>query len=218
MFERELLLLKSYMEELSDRPTFGKADEARSNDYSNFVANEVLNRLLTEEFELPLYVPDRLPYSAFEIVENYILELQAMLVNTTESDATDVIKTLIKKAELIQELLNTGETDDPVYTCQEVFTGRYFKSNVEKVKRAVDLTNQDLNQNGSVSLNTYFYHLGIPGIKIGYNFVWDISECSDIQVEFIPGESEDHRHKCLYVDLKTYPTLSINTDGSPWAI
>lgn len=218
MFERELLLLKSYIEDLEHRPTWNKSDEIQKLGYATYVANEVMERLLTEETELPLYIPDRMPSTAKEIVESYISELSELEAMAEESTSKDVYSHLLESADTILYLLETEKSADELYTCQDVFTGRYFKSNIAQVSTAIDKLNDELQAHGSVALNTYFHHLGIPGIKIGYNFVWDSDRVEKVQAQFNPGESEDGRHKCLYVDFTPYPELQKDADGAPWVL
>lgn len=214
MFERELVLLKTYMEDLDKRPIFGKESELRLNSYYKFVAGEIMNRLLDEEAALPLYIPDRMPYSAKEVVDNYIGELITMCDEADESEAKSVMLTLENAAETIQAIMLGDDTSDICYTCQDVFTGRYFCSNIQKIKRGLELTNDILVKHGSVALNTYYANIGMSGIKIGYNFSWDYSDCPEIKLDFANGESEDGRHQCLYIDFETYP----KQNNEPWGM
>lgn len=214
MYERELVLLREYIKELDSRPTFGIAKEVQRNAYYKYVASEIIDRLLDEEAELPIYIPDRMPYSAKEVVDNYIGELIELYSQASISEAHNVLSELVNAAETIESIMLGDDISDCIYTCQDVFTGRYFCSNVQKIQAALDRTNAILTEHGSVSLNTYYANLGIPGIKIGYNFSWDISTCQEIKLDFMGGESEDGRHHCVYVDFETYPKMN----NEPWGL
>lgn len=214
MFERELGILKEYIKDLESRPTFGIAKEVQRNAYCKFVANEIIDKLLDEEATLPIYIPDRMPYSAKEVIDIYISELTNMTALANVSESKNVFSDLVIAAETIRSIVSGESISDLTYACQDVFTGRYFCSNIQKIKAGLDLTNDILTTHGSVSLNTYYSNIGLPGIKIGYNFTWDISDCSEIKLDFMNGESEDGRHRCVYVDFESYPKLN----NEPWGL
>lgn len=214
MYEHELALLKEYIKELESRPTFGIAKEIQRNSYCKFVASEIIDRLLDEEASLPIYIPDRMPYTAKEVADNYIGTLIDLESKANISESKNVFDELLDGAETIRALISGENVDDFLYTCQDVFTGRYFQSNVQRIQSALDRTNATLLEYGSVSLNTYYANLGIPGIKIGYNFSWDISDCPQIKLDYIGGQSEDGRHHCIYVDFEIYP----KQNNEPWGL
>ena len=214
MYERELVLLREYIKELDSRPTFGIAKEVQRNAYYKYIASEIIDRLLDEEADLPIYIPDRMPHSAKEVAEAYVSELNDLYSKAHVSEAKNVLDELVNAAETIESIMLGDDISDYSYTCQDVFTGRYFRSNDKKIQAALDRTNAILAEHGSVSLNTYYANLGIPGIKIGYNFSWDLSDCPEIKLDFMGGESEDGRHHCVYVDFEIYPTMN----NEPWGL
>lgn len=214
MYERELTILKEYIKDLDSRPTFGMDKEIQRNAYFKFIANEVIDKLLDEESLLPIYIPDRMPYSAKEIVDMYLGDLNDMASKASVSESKNVFSELVNAAETIRVIISGDSISNYNYTCQDVFTGRYFCSNVQKIRDGLDRTNSILIEHGSVSLNTYYANVGLPGIKIGYNFTWDIADCSEIKLDFMSGESEDGRHHCIYVDFETYPKMN----SEPWGL
>lgn len=212
MFERELVRLRNYIEDLDSNPSNCIGSELQRNSYYKFAANEIMERLLEEESTLPIYIPDRMPYSASEIAENYIGELRMMSQSASASESSKVFFMLISGAEAVARIVTNDGSDEVIFLCQDVFTGRYFKSNVPRIKSALVRTNDILYENGSVALNTYYANLGISGIKIGYNFSWDYNECNEIKLDFTSGYSEDGKRSCLFIDFETYP----RQNAEPW--
>ena len=212
MFERELVRLRNYIDELDSDPINCIDGELQRNSYYKFAANEIMERLLEEESTLPIYIPDRMPYSATEIVENYIGELRSMCQTAQVSEARKVFFMLTSGAESVYNIIRNDGTEEVTFLCQDVFTGRYFESNVPRIKSALSRTNDILYDNGSAALNTYYCNLGISGIKIGYNFSWDYDECNEIKLDFTSGYSEEKKRQCLFIDFETYPRQ--NTE--PW--
>lgn len=212
MFERELSLIQSYIEDLESRPIFGSKSEAQRNSYMRFEAEAIIELLLTEEEHLSGYICDRMPKSALEILGDRSDEIASMRNAAGRSDARAIFDALASADETIEGILR-GEIDgDEVYGCQDVFTGRYFKSNLSRIKAALDETNRVLREHGSVSLNTYYANLGIPMIKIGYNFEWEYPECREIKLDFNNAISENGMH-CMYVDFQTYPKQNYEVWG-----
>lgn len=212
MFERELVRLRNYMEDLDNDPINCIESELQRNSYYKFAASQIMERLLEEESTLPIYIPDRMPYSASEIVENYIGELRLMSQNAQVSEARKVFFMLISGAELVYNIIRNNDEEEVTFLCQDIFTGRYFESNIPRIKYALSRTNDTLYENGSVALNSYYYNLGISGIKIGYNFSWNYDECNEIKLDFTSGYSEEKKRSCLFIDFEQYP----RQNSEPW--
>lgn len=211
MFEHELTSIQCYLDELNRRNGFGTKHEDKRRSYSAYEATVIIDRLLSEEELLPCYISDRMPLSAQEIIERRIDELSIARVDGDE--ASTVMQSLIDTDRAIIDILQGDfDFDDEVYGCQDVFTGRYFKSNVLRIKQALAKTNQTLADQGSVSLNAYYANLGLPLIKIGYNFDWEYPECREIKLDISTGESENGM-RCVYVDFQTYPKQNYEVWG-----
>lgn len=67
--------------------------------------------------------------------------------------------------------------------CYDEITGRYFKSDIEKIRRIINDVNARLIQDGEISLNDLYYELGLPCTKIGDSLIWR-SDYSLIEASF----------------------------------
>ena len=67
-------------------------------------------------------------------------------------------------------------------TCYDIFSGRYFKSDIETIRRVENNINSQLNLECYASLNEFYNGLGIPPIAAGDLVGW--SEPNALSVEF----------------------------------
>ena len=56
--------------------------------------------------------------------------------------------------------------------CYDAISGRYFKSDIETIKQAVNKLNYRLIQEQFITLNEFYEELDLPDIKIGYDLGW----------------------------------------------
>lgn len=71
------------------------------------------------------------------------------------------------------EVIITGNGDT---LCYDILSGRYFNSNIENIKRAVNEVNRRMRDELSISLNDFYYEIGLPNIKIGDKIGWNIDK------------------------------------------
>ena len=66
--------------------------------------------------------------------------------------------------------------------CYDVFSGRYFKSNIETIRRVENNINGQLNAECYASLNEFYAGLGLPPIAAGELVGWSVP--NSLSVEF----------------------------------
>jgi hypothetical protein len=96
----------------------------------------------------------------------------------------------------------TGKGD---VLCYESISGRYFKSEMDKMKKAVNEANNRLLNHSYISLNEFYDELGLEYTKIGDHLGWNISQ-GLIDVHFSTQLSENDT-PCIvldYVDMPIY--------------
>ena len=101
------------------------------------------------------------------------------------------------------EVIVTGKGEA---LCYEPISGRYFKSDIDKVRKAVINLNERM-INGSemyVSLNDYFYELGLPPTSvIGDGLGWNVNR-GKIEVSYSSILAEDGT-PCLVIEILNAP-------------
>ena len=58
--------------------------------------------------------------------------------------------------------------------CKDMISGRYFKSDIEIIKQTINKLNRRLTYDHYISLNEFYYELGMDGIKNGDLMGWNL--------------------------------------------
>lgn len=86
--------------------------------------------------------------------------------------------------------------------CYEPFTGRYFTSDMESIKKAQNNTNYQVLNNYYASLTDLYDHLGLDRTSMSDELGWNSDEL--LEIEFTTGMSDDQR-PCLVMNYKVVP-------------
>ena len=87
-------------------------------------------------------------------------------------------------------------------TCYDVFSGRYFQSDIETIRRVENNINGQLNSECYASLNEFYAGLGLPPIAAGELVGW--SDPNALSVEF-GSQLTDKGEPVLTVDFLVSP-------------
>lgn len=89
--------------------------------------------------------------------------------------------------------------------CYDAFSGRYFRSDVESIRAAVNEFNKDLITHSYASLNDFYGKLEIPYSVVGEEMGWTVDKL--LEVEFDSVLSEENQ-PCLALRYTVDPTRS----------
>lgn len=98
------------------------------------------------------------------------------------------------------ETIVYGEGDCLFY---DAYSGRYFKSTVNKIDRVVNELNYTLLREMCVSLNEFYAGIGLDGISLGDQLGWN--EQRQIEVHYGSRVTEEGR-ACIVLDFVIEPT------------
>lgn len=144
--------------------------------------------------------------TAYSLSETALAEYKEKVIEMVgekkeEAIRDKVAKDHIEKAPLAdREVILTGKGDA---LCFDVISGRYFKSDIDKVKKAQNELNQRLLSEMYISLNEFYYELGLRPIKLGNELGWNIDD-GLIDLHF-SSQLADDGTPCLVVDYHVAP-------------
>lgn len=144
--------------------------------------------------------------TAYQLSEKALLEYQNKVVETIGDKKEKAIKEAVVADKVKEHPLNTSEviiTGTGETLCYESVSGRYFKSDINRIKQIVNELNERLLRENYISLNEFFYELGLKPTKIGNDLGWSSSK-GLIEVTFASCLSEDGV-PCLAVDYRVAP-------------
>lgn len=87
--------------------------------------------------------------------------------------------------------------------CYDVVSGRYFRSDIDKIKKAENELNHRMISEMYISLNEFYYEVGLPRTSIGDELGWNI-DGGLIGLEFSSQLAEDGT-PCLVIDYGIAP-------------
>ena len=87
--------------------------------------------------------------------------------------------------------------------CQDSISGRYFRSDISAIKKAVNELNKNMLSYNYVSLDEYYSKLGLNSIKCSDRLGWNIDD-GFIELDFSSTITEDEE-ACIVVDHLRLP-------------
>lgn len=90
--------------------------------------------------------------------------------------------------------------------CYDVFTGRYFNSEIEKIKKIVNELNRRLMTEMFISLNDFHFELGLGSTSLGDNLGFDLDD-GLLEVKFSSQLTEEGR-PCLVLNYEVHSKYS----------
>lgn len=96
------------------------------------------------------------------------------------------------------QIIITGSGDVP---CYDVWTGRYFRSDMETIKKAMNDINYKVNNHNYASLNDFYNLIGLPNVPQGEELGW-----SDKLLEiFFSTTMTDKQEPAISIEFLTEP-------------
>ena len=97
------------------------------------------------------------------------------------------------------EVIITGGGD---VLCFDAYTGRYFYSNMETLKKAQNDVNYSILNNAYASLNDFYNNVGLANIEVGEEVGWNYSD--QLELIFSTTLSDDQR-PCISISFQVMP-------------
>lgn len=149
--------------------------------------------------------------TAYAISEKAVKELNLKMNDVLGEKKAKTIKDAIAKDKLDQnpppkdesQILLTGNGD---VLCMDSFSGRYFRSNAEKIGQAINEISALARDEMYVTLNDFYYAIHLPQLKMGDDLGWlaDDEIKGSIPITISAQLTED-RQPCLCIDYEIRP-------------
>jgi len=111
----------------------------------------------------------------------------------------EIAKDEIKKNPVTnKEVIITGKGDT---LCYDASSGRYFKSDIDKIRKVENMLNKELNTAMWISLNDYYYEIGLSPTDVGIELGWNAGG-NLIEFDYSSQLAEDGT-PCLVVSFRS---------------
>ena len=144
--------------------------------------------------------------TAYTLSSSALRDYQKKVVETLGEKKEHAIRDAVAKDKVMQTPLSNTEvfiTRQGDTLCLDLVSGRYFKSNIEKIRKAVNDLNRQMRDEMSISLNELYYEIGLNGIDIGDDLGWNI-ENGYIDIYF-SSQLADDGTPCLVIEHTNKP-------------
>ena len=145
--------------------------------------------------------------TAYKIAETSLHEYREKVIETIGEKKETAIRDKVSKAHIEKNQLGSSEiiiTEKGDTLCFDVISGRYFKSDIDKLKRVENELNALLLSQDYISLNEFYDEVGISHTSIGDELGWNIGRDGLIKLHFSSQISENGT-PCIVVDYSVAP-------------
>lgn len=139
--------------------------------------------------------------AAYQISETALSEYREKVIETVGEKKEQTIQEKVNQEKINKNPVNKAEvinTKRGNTLFLEPLSGRYFRSDIDKVRRAENMLNKRILQDivGSASLNEFYDELGIERTDIGDSLGWNTDTIIDLNIT--PGITADEE-PCLVI-------------------
>ena len=144
--------------------------------------------------------------TAYAISERSLLTYRDKVIETIGEKKEKEIKEKIAQDEVDNKPVSNSQviiTSKGNTLCMDNITRRYFRSDLDKVKKVINELNRQMITQNYVSLNEFYYAVGMDGIKNGSLLGWNVS---DGLIELSCSTTlADNDEPCIVIDFETAP-------------
>lgn len=121
--------------------------------------------------------------AAYTLSESTLKEYRDKVIETVGEKKEKQVHDEIAKEKLKRNPVKNNEviiTNNGDTLCYDPLSGRYFRSNIEKIKQAEIKINRTMIDDMSASLNDFYYEIGLEGTLMGDQLGWTVENMMDI--------------------------------------
>ena len=144
--------------------------------------------------------------TAYKLTETAFAEYKDKVVETIGEKKEKAIKEKIDGDKIKKDPVSKSEviiTEKGNTLCYDSISGRYFKSDIEKIKKAVNEINRQLTYDMYVSLNEFYDAIGLKDTKLGGELGWNLED-GLIEPSF-SSQIADDGTPCIVLDYNVAP-------------
>lgn len=144
--------------------------------------------------------------TAYKLSESAFTEYKEKVIETIGEKKEQVVRDNIVKDRIEKNPANNTEiiiTKKGNTKCLDMISGRYFLSDIDKIKKAVNEINARLLRESYVSLTDFYDEIGLSPSKISDKIGWN-SEVGLIEI-YISAVLDENEEPCIGIDFKQQP-------------
>lgn len=144
--------------------------------------------------------------TAYAISEKTLLTYRDKVVETLGEKKEKEVREKIAQDNINKNPVVTSQiitTSKGNTLCKDSLSGRYFKSDINEIKKAVNELNRDMTYQNYVSLDEFYYKLGLDSTDISSRMGWNLDN-GLIDLDFSACVTDDGE-PCLVIEYMVPP-------------
>lgn len=144
--------------------------------------------------------------TAYKLSETALAEYKEKVIETVGEEKAKDIRSAIAKDKMEKNPVTKSEviiTDKGESLFCDSISGRYFKSDMNTIEKAVNTINRRLLNEMSVSLTEFYSEIGLSPTSLSEELGWNMNE-GQIEIDFSSQITDDGR-PCIYIEYEIAP-------------
>lgn len=148
--------------------------------------------------------------TAYSLSETAFRTYREKVVEAVGQQKEQAVRDEVAKEQLARNPMGSQTVivaGDGEVLCYDATSGRYFTASVDRLRRAEHTINKRLRLEMYVSLNEFYFEIGLPPVKMGDDLGWNIDKY-DLELRFSSHLTEKEA-PCLVLDYHVYPNYKL---------
>lgn len=144
--------------------------------------------------------------TAYKLSETALTEYRNKVVEVVGEKKEQLVRDKIAEEKLRDNPVNTREiiiTGRGTTRCFDIISGRYFESDMETLKKAVNELNRRMRDEMYISVNEFYNEIGLDEVALGHDLGWNIDN-GYIELSF-SSQLDKEGTPCLVVGYDLAP-------------
>lgn len=144
--------------------------------------------------------------TAYKLSETALTEYRDKVVETIGEKKEQLVREKVAEEHIKKNPVSKNEvliTQKGETLCYDSISGRYFKSDIDKIKKTVNDLNRRMLNDMYISLNEFYYELDLDGIGVGDDLGWNIDH-GFIDIDF-GSQLADDGTPCVVINYSLAP-------------
>ena len=144
--------------------------------------------------------------AAYTFSEATLRDYREKVVETIGEKKEQAVRDAVAKDKMEKNPVSNHEvliTEKGNTLCYDTLSGRYFRSDIDQIKKAENELNRRMRDEMYISLNEFYYEIGLENVKLGEDLGWNIQD-GYIDLSYSSQLASDGT-PCLVVDYKYAP-------------
>lgn len=150
--------------------------------------------------------------TAYTISETALKDYQEKVVETIGEKKETAVREAITKDKIDKNPVDNNEvivTERGDSLCYDPMSGRYFRSDINKLKEAKNELNNLILKNSTATLNDFYDEINLDGTTIGDDIGWNIQSTGMTDIRF-DTHLASNGEPCIVVDFIVPPIYNFN--------